>query len=190
MLRYVRQRLMKPELADPFILWKEWWEGLCRAAKGQPRTAEDLLSEEMGLRRALQDEKGALHGRLEEAQQALHLAKVALSDERRALAAARAELQDLKRIEIQARESLTKRRSADARFKELQRSQAEAMSSLERERREGADLSSFLAWWAQHGDDCSIVAPEGVKDRMHPRRLLLSTRRLLLSTLPSLIADQ
>ena len=136
MLRYVRQRLMKPELADPFILWKEWWEGLCRAAKGQPRTTEDLLSEEMGLRRALQDEKGALHGQLEEAQQALHLAKVALSDERRALAAARAELQDLKRIEIQARESLTKRRSADARFKELQRSQAEAMSSLERERRE------------------------------------------------------
>ena len=136
MLRYVRQRLMKPELADPFILWKEWWEGMCRAAKGQPRTAEDLLSEEMGLRRALQDEKGALHGQLEEAQQALHLAKVALSDERRALAAARAELQDLKRIEMQARESLTKRRSADARFKELQRSQAEAMSSLERERRE------------------------------------------------------
>ena len=136
MLRYVRQRLMKPELADPFILWKEWWEGMCRAAKGQPRSAEDLLSEEMGLRRALQDEKGALHGQLEEAQQALHLAKVALSDERRALAAARAELQDLKRIEMQARESLTKRRSADARFKELQRSQAEAMSSLERERRE------------------------------------------------------
>jgi ATP-dependent helicase/nuclease subunit A len=34
---------------------------------------------------------------------------------------------------------------------------------LDRERREGADVASFLAWWAQHGEKCSIVAPEGVQ---------------------------
>ena len=135
MLQQVRQRLMKPGLADPFILWKQWWEHIVASKVVPIKTADELLLEEAGLRRCLQEENGTLAEQLGACQQQVKLSEVALRDERKALAAARAELHDLRRLEVQARDSLSKRRSTEQRFKDLAKSQADAMATLEAERK-------------------------------------------------------
>ena len=69
MLRQVKQRFTKPELADPFLLWKAEWEQLCRKhGKTYRKTAEEELDDESTMRRQAQAEVCTLTTKLAEAE--------------------------------------------------------------------------------------------------------------------------
>ena len=143
-MQQVRQRLMKPGLADPFLHWKDLW---ARTVARQHRSMASLATPEQQLKREkearLQAEAEAteLRGKVSELEQQLGLIRVALRDEQAALVLARERVEAAKQLELPAREAITKRREAETRCDAMAKKLAEASETLERLRRDASAAS-------------------------------------------------